>query len=31
MSKLPDMRKDLKDLVNRVAALEQKDASSRAA
>ncbi|NBX29250.1 UDP-3-O-(3-hydroxymyristoyl)glucosamine N-acyltransferase [bacterium] len=31
MSKLPEMRKDLKDLVNRVTNLEQKDASSRAA
>lgn len=31
MSKLPEMRKDLKDLVNRVTALEQKDATSRAA
>ena len=31
MSKLPEMRKDLKDLVNRVTILEQKDATSRAA
>ncbi len=31
MSKLPEMRKDLKDLVNRVTTLEQKDATSRAA
>jgi UDP-3-O-[3-hydroxymyristoyl] glucosamine N-acyltransferase len=31
MSKLPEMRKDLKDLVNRVSILEQKDATSRAA
>ena len=31
MSKLPEMRKDLKNLVNRVTTLEQKDATSRAA